>query len=194
MTLNEAIKHAEEEAKVLESTCALWKKLADEKGLSIPSDYEPCKKCAEEHRQLAEWLKELKTLKEEESIVERVITKGGMTLSLRKPNKEIPDLAKVIADALGDITVNQLKDTFNMILFSDDSGEVEYRRVDNTGESYKQKYDMAIKAIHDIKEKVWEIDIPSPTIPEYVEHHEQVRSVLIVIYNWLTKLEEAENE
>lgn len=59
-------------------------------------------------------------------------------------------------------------------------------------ESYKEKYDMAIKAIHDIKEKVWEIDIPSPTIPEYVEHHEQVMSVLIVIYNWLTKLEEAE--
>ena len=56
------------------------------------------------------------------------------------------------------------------------------------------KYDMAIEAIHDIKEKVWEIDIPSSTVPEYVEHHEQVKSVLIVIYNWLTKLEEAENE
>ena len=56
----------------------------------------------------------------------------------------------------------------------------------------ENKYDMAIEAIHDIKEKVWEIDIPSPTIPEYVEHHEQVMSVLIVIYNWLTKLEEAE--
>ena len=63
-----------------------------------------------------------------------------------------------------------------------------------TVESKKEKYDMAIKAIHDIKEKLWEIDIPSPTIPEYVEHHEQVKSVLIVIYNWLTKLEEAENE
>lgn len=58
----------------------------------------------------------------------------------------------------------------------------------------ENKYDMAIKAIHDIKEKVWEIDIPSPTIPEYVEHHEQVKSVLIVIYNWLTKLEEAKDE
>ena len=63
-----------------------------------------------------------------------------------------------------------------------------------TVEQYKEKYDMAIKAIHDIKEKVWEIDIPSPTIPEYVEHHEQVKSVLKVIYNWLTKLEEVENE
>ena len=61
-------------------------------------------------------------------------------------------------------------------------------------EMAKAKYDMAIKAILDIKEKVWEIDIPSPTIPEYVEHHEQVKSILIVIYNWLTKLEGAENE
>ena len=63
-----------------------------------------------------------------------------------------------------------------------------------TAQTKENKYDMAIKAIHDIKEKVWEIDIPSPTIPEYVEHHEQVKSVLIVIYNWLTKLEEADNE
>lgn len=66
MTLEEAINHAEEKARELKFTCALWKSLADEKGLSIPSDYEPCKKCAEEHRQLAEWLKELKRYKEEE--------------------------------------------------------------------------------------------------------------------------------
>lgn len=63
-----------------------------------------------------------------------------------------------------------------------------------TAREKENKYDMAIKAIHDIKEKVWEIDIPSPTIPEYIEHHNQVASVLIVIYDWLTKLEEAENE
>ena len=66
--------------------------------------------------------------------------------------------------------------------------------IDEMALEKENKYDMAIKAIHDIKEKVWEIDIPSPTIPEYVEHHEQVKSVLKVIYNWLTKLEEAENE
>ena len=64
MTLDEAIKHAEEKAEELESTCALWKRLADEEGLSMPSDYEPCEECAEEHEQLAEWLKELKRYKE----------------------------------------------------------------------------------------------------------------------------------
>lgn len=63
-----------------------------------------------------------------------------------------------------------------------------------TAREKENKYDMAIKAIHDIKEKVWEIDIPHPSCPEYIEHHEQIKSVLIVIYNWLTKLEEANND
>lgn len=31
--------------------------------------------------------------------------------------------------------------------------------------------------IDKIKYALWEIDIPSPTVPEYIEHHEQVRSV-----------------
>ena len=66
--------------------------------------------------------------------------------------------------------------------------------IDEMALEKENKYDMAIEALNDIKEKVWEIDIPSPTIPEYVEHHEQVKSVLKVIYNWLTKLEEADNE
>lgn len=51
MTLDEAIKHCEEKAeekrKDYERACAY----------NIPS--EGCLKCAEEHEQLAEWLKEL---------------------------------------------------------------------------------------------------------------------------------------
>ena len=56
MTLDEAIKHweekAEEKRKDYERACAY----------NIPS--EGCLKCAEEHEQLAEWLKELKAYKE----------------------------------------------------------------------------------------------------------------------------------
>ena len=56
MTLDEAIKHCEEKAeekrKDYERACAY----------NIPS--EGCLKCAEEHEQLAEWLKELKALRE----------------------------------------------------------------------------------------------------------------------------------
>lgn len=62
MTLDEAIKHSEEKAKELYSTCELWERLAKERNLIVPSDYEPCKACAEEHEQLAEWLKDYKRL------------------------------------------------------------------------------------------------------------------------------------
>ena len=35
----------------------------------------------------------------------------------------------------------------------------------------------AIDALDEIRHALWEIDIPSPTVPEYVEHHKQVQSV-----------------
>lgn len=35
----------------------------------------------------------------------------------------------------------------------------------------------AIDALDEIRHALWEIVIPSPTVPEYVEHHEQVQSV-----------------
>ena len=52
MTIEEAIKHAEEVAEEKEKEGKL---LCDSEAGSIG-----CLKCAEEHRQLAEWLKELK--------------------------------------------------------------------------------------------------------------------------------------
>lgn len=36
----------------------------------------------------------------------------------------------------------------------------------------------AVKAIDRILEALWEIDIPSPTVPEYVEHHQGVQAVI----------------
>lgn len=32
-----------------------------------------------------------------------------------------------------------------------------------------------LKAVRDL---VWEVDIPSPTVPEYIEHHEQMQSIM----------------
>lgn len=58
MTLEEAIKHAEEVAKDRNETANL-----------TPTEYEDyinsCRECAEEHEQLAEWLKDYKRLLEE---------------------------------------------------------------------------------------------------------------------------------
>lgn len=35
----------------------------------------------------------------------------------------------------------------------------------------------AIEALDEIRHALLEIDIPSPTVPEYVEHHEQIQYV-----------------
>ncbi len=42
----------------------------------------------------------------------------------------------------------------------------------------------ALKALEEICYALWEIDIPSPTVPEYIEHHEQVQSVLKLAEKW----------
>ena len=55
MTLEDAIKHAEEVAEEQEKLC----KVNDSFNFSQPK----WKECANEHRQLAEWLKELKQFK-----------------------------------------------------------------------------------------------------------------------------------
>jgi len=63
MTLDEAIKHAEEVAEKNERRAESVRN----RPISSADFYheeESCSKCAEEHRQLAEWLKELKTSRE----------------------------------------------------------------------------------------------------------------------------------
>lgn len=58
MTLEEGIIHAEDVARMNHEAA---KHLTDEH----PTQAEKCEACAEEHRQLAEWLKELKAYKEQ---------------------------------------------------------------------------------------------------------------------------------
>lgn len=71
MTLEEAINHAEEVAEEQEKATKEWHENQVRKCKLFPfaeMDYtheNECKKCAEEHRQLAGWLKELKQLREQ---------------------------------------------------------------------------------------------------------------------------------
>ena len=58
MTLDEAIRHAEEVAEEKEGQA--WEAQLQEEYGMIKS----CKECAKEHRQLAEWLNELKMYRE----------------------------------------------------------------------------------------------------------------------------------
>lgn len=61
MKLDEAIRHAEKVAKQSEIQADKWQEEGGEEwGKTIA-----CRKCAEEHRQLAEWLKELKRVREQ---------------------------------------------------------------------------------------------------------------------------------
>lgn len=66
MTLDEAIKHAEEKAEEQREKAKEFHQAQVNKCRILPfveMDYtyeNRCKKCAEEHEQLAEWLKELK--------------------------------------------------------------------------------------------------------------------------------------
>lgn len=52
----------------------------------------------------------------------------------------------------------------------------------------------AIEALKAIKYGLWEIDIPSPTVPEYVEHHGQIQDMMGVVDNWIKIIEEQEHE
>lgn len=62
MTLDEAIKHAEEVAEEQEEN-------AREGRLQLSNNVLECERCAREHRQLAEWLKDYKKLLEQEKWV-----------------------------------------------------------------------------------------------------------------------------
>jgi len=72
MTLDEAIKHTEKIAENKENLTKIYKALNEDRlnedGLSFGEE----EKCAEEYRQLAEWLKDYKRLKEQESILDKI--------------------------------------------------------------------------------------------------------------------------
>lgn len=63
MTLDEAIKHAEEVAEKYERHLKVYENMGDD---LFREEENECKDCADEHRQLAGWLKELKELREQE--------------------------------------------------------------------------------------------------------------------------------
>ena len=65
MTLDEAIKHCEEVAEQNEKESKLWEGGVTE---AFKQKEQKLCECASEHRQLAEWLRELKALKENDDV------------------------------------------------------------------------------------------------------------------------------
>ena len=84
MTLDEAIKHAREKANEQKYYASF------ERGKRIQS----CKKCAEEHEQLAEWLEELKELRE---FKEKYLKGMDYAYATYMYRKAIDDFAEKIA-------------------------------------------------------------------------------------------------
>lgn len=39
----------------------------------------------------------------------------------------------------------------------------------------------------DIRYALWEVDIPSPTVPEYVEHHQQIQELIALVDKKMAK-------
>lgn len=95
MTLEEAIKHCEEVAKELEEEAV--------KGCCDDSEtMDKCIECADEHRQLAEWLRELKKYRAIFEKVGKILADNGYT---------IDDLDTIFAKTEGDKNVNEKQDS-----------------------------------------------------------------------------------
>ena len=102
MTLEEAIKHCEEEAEKQEITAKsnlmeIDKIKADGiLRLYDADEYESCMKCASEHRQLAKWLRELKKYRAIFEKVGKILADNGYTIDdldtlFGKVNSEVND-------------------------------------------------------------------------------------------------------
>lgn len=58
---------------------------------------------------------------EDATPIESITTKGGMTLSLKKTDIEISNLARCIASALKDITVEEFANKYSMLTIADNN-------------------------------------------------------------------------
>lgn len=90
MNLDEAIQHCEEKAKELRTEAEQLRDIGDAISNSKHPYNEPvknCRECAEEYEQLAEWLMELKKLREEN--VNQFLNSKNIILSLIEENKAL---------------------------------------------------------------------------------------------------------
>ena len=96
MILDEAIKHAEEVADKKEQEKQKWERwLEHDSDNRAVAEKESCELCAKEHRQLAEWLKELKQLRERQSC-EEAISRQAALASIKNLYPDMP-----IVDIMG---------------------------------------------------------------------------------------------
>ena len=49
-----------------------------------------------------------------------------------------------------------------------------------------------LQDLNEIYDKIWEVDIPSPTVPEYIEHHSEMKMLLRIVDEKIGKWEAKE--
>jgi len=79
-----------------------------------------------------------------------------------------------------------LKRTYAVTFNTPKCGKVRFIKEENVNEFIEQ----VITALQDINHALWEIDIPSPTVPEYIEHHEQIQRVMKLVSEKLEAIRE----
>lgn len=97
MTFDEAIAHAKEVAEIKHEQSKEYSKYSDE--------YFECEKCAEEHEQLAEWLKELKTYREIGTVQQ---CKNSVLDITKAYNMAIDDYKDKLLYQIGDLGIRDI--------------------------------------------------------------------------------------
>lgn len=103
LTLDEAIKHCLEVAEQNETQA---EKIGRQFiGSAMDKRATDCRECSADHRQLAEWLKELKNLREENKVLisecDRLIKEKGELLKKLEPITEYRRLLKIAVEDMG---------------------------------------------------------------------------------------------
>lgn len=108
LTLDEAIKHCLEVAEQNDAQAEKWQKESGEQWGKTTV----CRECAADHRQLAEWLMELKDLREENKVLmseaDRLIKEKGKLL---KANEDMKNLLRETQPVLRRAFFANYKDT-----------------------------------------------------------------------------------
>lgn len=93
-----------------------------------------------------------------------------------------------------DMAIGSLEKNTAFVTLTFDRDEMQ-RSVDKAKEEIKTGIIASIiDDLNEIYQKLWDVDIPSPTVPEYKEHHEQIQGIMAVVSEKLKKYQEAESE
>lgn len=120
---------------------------------------------------------EIDWYKEETAGLDGFDVDEAIELSLRSP------LTQEDYDRIMD---TDLERTYALSFNTPKGGRVRFIKEENVNEFIEQ----VVTALQDINHALWEIDIPSPTVPEYIEHHEQVQRVMKLVEEKLDAIRE----